>query len=381
MQTDFSLTNTQIGMLSSALAITWAISSPIVSYLSEKMKSKAIILGSLVLLFSALSFAHGLVATFGSLLILRLLMGLAEGPIIPVSSSILAQASSKKRLGFNLGFTTGTSYGVFGGLLAPLVVVALADMFDWKTAFYLTIIPGIIIAIFIWKTVKSPQKREESASPVAKAEKVSLKVVFKNRNVWLSLVVACSLWIFLLPFSIFSPLYLINIKGFSPSIMSIIMAAFGAGIAFWGFIVPAISDRIGRKPALFYSVILTVFTPFVIIYVNNIVLMSILLFITVAGIGALAMLTTIIPSESVPVKYAAATMGLILAATEIVGGVLSPVIAGMAADTWGLSAPLLISSGGALVSCIVSLFLRETAPIKVTKNVDMVDTGVDAEAN
>src|SRR6476660_6080139 len=137
MQEDFSLTNTQIGMISSALAITWAISSPIVSFLSEKVKSNTTILVIFVLLFSLLSFAHGLTATFGSLLMLRLLMGFAEGPIIPITSSILAQESTKKRLGFNLGFTTGTSYGVFGGLLAPIIIVALANAFDWKTAFYL----------------------------------------------------------------------------------------------------------------------------------------------------------------------------------------------------------------------------------------------------
>ena len=196
----------------------------------------------------------------------------------------------------------------------------------------------------------------------------------KNRNVWLCLVIASGLWVFLLPFSIFSPLYLVNVKGLSASTMSIIMAAFGAGIAVWGFIVPAISDRIGRKPTTFSFMILTVFTPFVVIYVDNIVLMCVLLFILVSGIGALAMLTTVIPSESVPVKYAAATMGFILASTEIVGGVLSPVFTGMAADAWGLAAPLLISSCGAIVACLFSLFLKETAPVKVqlTNNVENV---------
>lgn len=366
MQEDFSLTNTQIGILSSALAITWAISSPIVSFLSEKVKNKTTILFTFVLLFSLLSFAHGLTATFGALLVLRLLMGFAEGPIIPISSSILAQESSKKRLGFNLGLTTGTSYGVFGGLLAPLVIVALANAFDWKTAFYLTVVPGIIIAFVIWKNVKTPQtKQGEITSSIGKAEKLNLRAAIKTRNVWLCLVIACSLWVFLLPFSIFTPLYLMNVKGLSSSTMSLVMAAFGAGIALWGFVVPAISDRIGRKPTTFAFIILSIFAPFVVIYVNNVVLMSVLLFILVAGIGALAMLTTIIPSESVPTQYAAATMGLILAATEIVGGVLSPVITGMAADVWGLAAPLFISSCGAVVACIFSLFLKETAPVKV----------------
>ena len=48
-----------------------------------------------------------------------------------------------------------TGNAVFGSLLAPLIIVALANAFDWHTAFYLTIIPGIILAFFILKSVRN----------------------------------------------------------------------------------------------------------------------------------------------------------------------------------------------------------------------------------
>jgi MFS transporter, ACS family, hexuronate transporter len=368
MQEDFSLTNTQIGMLSSALAITWALSGPIVGYISDRVKSKVAVLVVMVVLFSLLSLAHGLTATFGLLLVLRLLMGIAEGPLIPISSSILSVESSPKRRGFNLGFTAGTSYGVFGGFLAPLVIVALASATDWRTAFYLTIIPGLIIAFFIWKVVKNPQKSPDAAiSPATpnEKEKVNLKLIMKNRNIWLCLIIACSFWVFLLPFSIYAPLYLMNVKQLSATTMSMVMAAFGAGNAIWGFIVPAISDRIGRKPSALIFGVLTVFAPLTLLYVDNVVLLSVLLFVFVSGIGALTMFTTTIPAETVPIKYAAATIGFILAATEIVGGVLSPLFSGVAADAWGLAAPLWISAGGGLLAFVFTLFISETAPAKL----------------
>ena len=151
IQEDFTLTNTQIGLIGSALAITWAFSGPLGGYLSDRVKNKKVVLAIFVLGFSLVSLLHGLVASFAMLVVLRLIMGVVEGPITPITQSILAVESSEKRRGFNMGLTMNTGNAVFGSFLAPLVIVALANAFDWRTAFYLTIIPGIILAFFILK--------------------------------------------------------------------------------------------------------------------------------------------------------------------------------------------------------------------------------------
>ena len=73
IQKDFAITNTQIGMIGSALAITWAISGPLGGFLSDKVKNKKLVLALFILAFSVVSLMHGLVASFGVLLLLRLL--------------------------------------------------------------------------------------------------------------------------------------------------------------------------------------------------------------------------------------------------------------------------------------------------------------------
>ncbi len=50
---------------------------------------------------------------------------------------------------------------------------------------------------------------------------------------------------------------------------------------------------------------------------------------------------------------------------ELIGGAVTPTLAGMAADTYGLGATLLIEAGLALMTGVLALFLIETAPVKV----------------
>ena len=368
MQEEFTLTNTQIGLIGSALGITWAISGPLGGFLSDRVHNKKAVLALFVVLFSVLSLMHGLVASFGMLLVLRMIMGLLEGPITPITQSILAVESSEKRRGFNMGITMNTGNAVFGSFVAPLVIVALANAFDWRTAFYLTIIPGLILAAFILKSVKNPVISDMAAiSSAAASEKVSFKDVIKHRNIWLSIVIFSCFMIYVMSFNIFGPTFLVNFKHFSPGTMSIIMAAFGAGFAIFGMLVPAISDRIGRKPTALIFGFLSIFTPLAVLFIDSVGLMVVMVFLFSSGMGVGALLMSVIPAETVPRQYAGVTVGLVIGIGEVFGGVLNPILSGMAADAWGLTAPLIIGSSASLIAFIFSLFLKETAPVKACR--------------
>ena len=47
------------------------------------------------------------------------------------------------------------------------------------------------------------------------------------------------------------------------------MAAFGAGFAIFGMLVPAISDRIGRRPTGIIFGFLSIFTPLTLLFVDS----------------------------------------------------------------------------------------------------------------
>lgn len=363
IQADLGLNNAQVGQLAGAAALTWAIASVVGGRISDRVKSKKTYLVILLVIFSVASAMQGFVGTFVHLIILRLLMGMFEGPTIPVTQSVLAMESSPHRRGFNLGFTMNTANGLFGSVLAPLVIVALANVFDWRTAFFFTIIPGLIMAFVIWKVMREPEAMSlEAAAYGAPAQKGGFREVINNRNVLLSIIMFSGFMVYLIALQVFGPLFLTNIRGYSSSSMSLIMSAFGIGTAIWGFVVPMISDRIGRKPTAIFFGLLSTLAPLSFLYIENPLLLGLAVFIFAAGMGVGGMAMSVIPAESVRPALAGLAVGLPVGLGEFFGGFLNPMITGAVADVYGLESALLISSGGALVATIFALLLRETAP-------------------
>jgi MFS transporter, ACS family, hexuronate transporter len=80
----------------------------------------------------------------------------------------------------------------------------------------------------------------------------------------------------------------------------------------------------------------------------------------VSGIFPLAMAT--IPSETVPNRQLGTVLGLTMGLGEIMGGVLSPTIAGWVADAQGLKSTLWIMVGLSLAIGALGCLLWETAP-------------------
>lgn len=372
MQEDFSISNTQIGLLSGALAITWSIAGPVGGILSDKVKNRKLMLAIFIIGFSLVSLLHGLASSFATLFGLRLIMGVLEGPVNPIASAILRIQSSPSRLGFNMGFITNTANAIFGNLLAPIVIVALATALSWQSAFFLTIVPGILIAIAVLMYVKNPSlKAKEQFEPSAEnskkvdTKKISLKVIFKSKNMWLAMAAFSFFMIHLIAFQVYAPQYIIQVKGFSASTMSLIIASFGLGFAVFGIIVPMLSDKYGRKPIVLIFSLFLIFTPIAVILIPSVPMLMLGVFFTASGLGIGSLLMSNIPSESVPMAFAGASIGIVVGVGEFIGGFINPIISGILADSMGLQAPLVISAVAAALVFVVGLFITESHPNKV----------------
>ena len=192
----------------------------------------------------------------------------------------------------------------------------------------------------------------------------SMARMLKDRNIVLCILISTLLVAFLLVFVTFTPLYLLNVKGFSPQQMSVIMSSFGIASMAVAFLVPGSSDRFGRKPVIILASLVGLGLPLGMIYLGGdsmaATITCIVFGATLSGIFPLAMAT--IPSEVVGPARTTTALSLTMGVSEIVGGVFAPGIAGRVADAHGLTSALWILTGITVAIIVLALFLRETAP-------------------
>ncbi|MBS4208313.1 MFS transporter [Bacillus sp. FJAT-50079] len=379
---DLNLTNADLGMIVSVLAVTWALSGWVFSALSDVIGSKRKVLLPATLIFSLCSFLSGMVGNLWSMMFVRGAMGLAEGPVLPIAQATVLAESTPKRRGFNAGFMQ-SSVGLIGSTLTPIIVVAIATQLSWQWAFYIAGIPGLIMFLLLAKYMREPKNMEaEKGQKRKKITKQEYIEIYKNRNTLLCTLISIVFMTWLFVFTTFAPVYLTS-KGYTAGEMGLIMAALGFGSFVWGFGGPAISDKIGRKPTLIIFSLIACLSPLVLALIQgSLAVMMLLGFLTAVGQACFPLFMAIIPGESMPAILAASAISVTQLVGEIFGGAIMPIIAGIAADAWGLEAPLYIAFAGALIAAFIALGIKETAPIKLQKlQVPQPVIAVGAEQN
>jgi MFS family permease len=372
---DLHLSNTQIGMISAGFSCAWAIAGYRGGRLSDATgRRKSFLLGAF-LIFSCCSCLSGLATSYAALLGSRILMGLSEGPIMPVMQSLVVAESSESRRGLNMGFVQNFGSNLIGSTVAPLVLVALAALYGWRVAFYVAGLPGLIFAVIIWRYVREPPAAADvnpaaQVGPAqgAEAPRIRLLTLVRERNMWLCILIS----IFMVPWMIlawvFLPLFYVNIRHVALSDMSLLMGVLGISAALFGFIVPGISDKIGRKPVMIIFSLMGVLTPAAVLYyAGPLTVLAGLIFVGWSASGVFPLFMGTIPSETIPARYIATSLGLVMGLGELIGGVFTPVGAGWAADHYGLQAPIYIEAACALIAAVLALFLKETAPAKLSR--------------
>ena len=296
----------------------------------------------------------------------RLLMGLGEGPVPALSTALIFDASSPHRRGLNYGIFAFFT-GLLGSVLAPIIIVALGTWFDWRVAFFLAGVPGLVAAVAIAFYVRDVPVL---AAPIASGSRTKpqgkLADVLRVRNIWLSALIASLLLAFFADLFVFLPLLLVRELQLSPSAMGFVMTAVGAVILFGGLVLPALSDRWGRRTVLVACAPLGVALPLACVYGSDNFPTFVALCALASFVGTLPFLAiAVIPAESAEPRDRGASVGFVMGTAEILGGFAAPAITGVVADHTSLFAAPIIAGGCALGAALLSLCLEETAPRRI----------------
>lgn len=359
VQEDLNLSNEQLGWANSGLSLTWALGAFLIGRWSDAIgQRKPFLIGALVL-FSVSSVLSGFAWSFGTLLATRVVMGLAEGPFLPICLAIIAAASADSRRGLNSGIVQNTFGSIIGTALAPFILVRIAVEFGWQQAFFIAGIPGLILAVLIWRFIKEPE-RVTATGPVVRSSILSMLAV---RNMWLCALISCFAVGSIIIGSIFMQLYLAGPRGYDPLTWGNVMTVVGFCPAVGGILVTALSDRIGRKaPLIAFSFLMALAPAAVLWFTGPVEVLTALMFVSWMGLGTFPLFMGVIPAETLGRARAATAMGLVVCIGELTGGVFGPPLAGRLADSYGLEVALYIQGVLALLAGLTALFVVETNP-------------------
>jgi MFS transporter, ACS family, hexuronate transporter len=360
IQRDLGLTYTQLGDIAAAFSFAWALAGLFMSTLVDRIGRRKLILVVATLAFSLASVVSGFAASFVALLGARLLMGVAEGGIMPITQTLIASDVPHERRGLAHGLTQNFGANLLANWLGPLVIVWMGAHYGWRNAFFLSAIPGVIMALLIMKYVREPAIETARVKP----EPGAFARMLRDRNILLCVLISTLLVAFLLVFLTFTTQFLIKVRGFSEQQMSFIMSWFGIASMAVAFLVPGSSDRFGRKPVIIVASLIGLGLPLGLLYLaGTSMLANILCIIVGTGLsGVFPLVMATIPSEVVGPARTTTALSLTMGISEIVGGVFAPSIAGRVADAQGLGATLWILAGMVVAIILLALFLRETAP-------------------
>ena len=362
---EFHLSSQQVGTLASVLAITWAASTFFFGALSDRVGRRPGLIPA-VFAFSALSWMSGLAHSFHQLLFIRALMGIAEGPTWSIMTALIEESSSPKRRGRNIGLVVSAA-ALVGLAAAPVLTTQVASRWGWRSAFFVAGIPGLLAGILIWKFVKEPSASGEVANGEAPYRKPSLREYFsilRYRNIWLCCLGATGFMSWLFALNVFAPLYITEVAHEPGTTAGFLLGASGLGSFFLGFLLPSLSDRIGRKPVLLLMAALSAVVPLAFLvpalYVYPFLLAAII-FAANTGQGIASLIMVLVPTETVPREFRATSIGLTTLVGEIMGATGAPILAGALAEKHGLGLTMWLAAGGSAVLFLASLFLQEPA--------------------
>ncbi|MFC6950714.1 MFS transporter [Paraburkholderia dipogonis] len=363
MMRDLGLNFQQLGNLIGVLAIAWGAWAIASGPISDRIGCKKILVWTMIA-FSLLSSFSGLATGFASLMLIRGIMGVAEGAFTPASVAATSEASLASRRGFNLGFQM-SMFSLLGLGVAPILATQLLRIVpSWHWVFMVSAVPGLIVAALYARILRDRPRTGTVGASSLNHPKVQWRSIFASRNVVVAIAAMLCAMSGIFVVGAMVPTYLVAVLHLNAQSMGFVASALGFGGFIGSFGLSGLSDYVGRKVAAIgaFAVAAVLLFVFARTGAEPAKLFALLFGISMCSIGLLSLLSGPIATEAAPTGLVASTIGLISGIGEIFGGGVAPAIAGYVAQNFGLPHVFYFALGGLALGVFVVLALVETAP-------------------
>ncbi|MGO2512484.1 MFS transporter [Marinomonas polaris] len=240
---DLSVSLPSAGLLVSLYALGVAVGAPVLTALTGKLNRKWLLIGlmSLFILGNMLAWAA---PGYNSLIVARILTGLAHGVFFSIGSTIATRLVSKEKeasaialmfTGLTVALVTGVPLGTWIG-----------QHFGWRATFLVVSALGLIAMIGSAILVPNNLKQSPSASLVKQ-----MSVLVKPRLLLVYAMTAVGYGGTFVAFTFLASI-LESVSGFPSSSTGLIMLVYGVSVAIGNIWGGKMADRIGPISALSY---------------------------------------------------------------------------------------------------------------------------------
>lgn len=365
MAKDLHLDYQDLGLITGILSIAWGVAAILMGSLSDRLGHRKVIIPAIIV-FSLLAGLSGMATSITTLLLIRAMMGFAEGAYTPASIVATLDASKPARQGRNIGIQQ-MALPLFGLGIAPILVTQLLKVVEWHWIFAVVSIPGLLIAYLLYRVLRVTSPTVAAQHTVTHdAADHKWSDVFRYRNIPLNMVGMLCWLTCLIVLSALLPSYLIDYLHLSLEQMGYVLSAIGLGGTAGTLIMPALSDRYGRKPVMIACVLGAAMGLYFLAHTGaEPARLFLAVGATIFFVFSMICLTVgPISAESVPAKLMSTASGIVIGTGEIFGGGIAPIIAGYVAKTYGIQYIMHLAGIALAIGLVVSLSLKETAPIK-----------------
>lgn len=353
---EFHLVGWQIGLLISGTSVTWAISSWIGGFLSDRHGRRRILLPA-VGFVGLMTAAMGGAWDFLSMFVVRDLLGIGDGVGWAVGQATINEESAPSRRGINQGvFTVG--YTLIGVGVGSYIITKLTALWGWRLVFPIIGLVTLVILGALYAFMREPQKHE------TRADWRRALGLLKDPSIIAVTIAGCAALTWLQIFVGFNPLFLTKIRGFSFAEVGIIASIWGFSGAAGQILVPLASEHFGRRQAAFVSA--GVSAAALALYIlggYDIWPMRILAGICgFCGFGLLPIVLATCVSETVADDIRGAALGMTNFFGVLIGTTLMPFVGGVLSDHFGFGQVLGLAAIAQILVAASILKVRETAP-------------------
>jgi FSR family fosmidomycin resistance protein-like MFS transporter len=357
---ELGLSYSEIGFIISFQYIASTISNVPGGMLVDTVGKKSLLMATSLFWvgfpYLLMSFTH----SYWMLLLCVALVGMGNNLWHPTAIPTLAQRFPERK-GFVLSLH-GMGANV-GDALAPLVVGVLLATMEWREVVMINVIPGVLMAILILILLRNLYIGSKSKKQASSKEGISVREYFgglgnllKNKNLVLISTSSGFRSMTQNALNTFLPLYLLYEMGFSEIWLGVSLFLLQAS----GFIAAPISgylsDRMGRKKIIMGSMGMTALVLIIMATAGESKIF--VLFIAVLGFFLYAIRPVMQAwlMDTTPKKMAGTSVGVLFGVQSMFSS-LSPLLAGLVADSFGLFATFYFIAGTIILANFLVFFM------------------------